>query len=184
MVGQIATRTLFHYGVEYDHVRYNSPVLGSLLERSREKLLVQIRVYEHDISYVDVLMPDTDEYIRVPANDQDYCEGLNRHSHLLVRRQVIKRFGDEWTQQQLREAKAEIQQMIAEALRSHKTANRKKAAAFSMQDSDAATAARASDAMDQALQPLILEKAPPLPVLAQSTLLPKFNISTQSLEMA
>lgn len=184
MVGQISTRTLFHYGVEYDHVRYNSPLLGSLLERSREKLVVQIRVYEHDISYVDVLMPSTDEYIRVPANDQEYCEGLNRHSHLLVRRQVVKRFGDEWTQQQLREAKAEIQQMIADALRSHKTANRKKAAAFSMQDSDMATAARASDAMDQALQPLILEKAPPLPVLAQSTLLPKFNISTQSLEMA
>lgn len=53
-----------------------------------------------------------------------------------------------------------------------------------MQDSDSATAARASDAMDQALQPLILEKAPPLPVLAQSTLLPRFNISTQSLEVA
>lgn len=184
MVGQIADRTVFHYGVEYDHIRYNSHVLASLLERSRKKLKVLIRVYEHDVSFVDVLMPDTDEYIRVPANDQEYCEGLNRHSHLLVRRQVIKRFGDEWTQQQLREAKAEIQQMIADALRSHKTANRKKAAAFSMQDSDAATAARASEAMDQALQPLILEKAPPLPVLAQSTLLPKFNISTQSLEMA
>jgi putative transposase len=184
MVGQIATRTLFHYGVEYDHVRYNSVILGSLLERSRKKLLVQIRVYEHDISYVDVLMPDTDEYVRVPANDQDYCEGLNRHSHLLVRRQVVKRFGDEWTQQQLREAKAEIQQMIAEALRGHKAAKRKKAAAHSMQDSDAASSGRASQAMDQSLQPLVLDKAPPLPVLAQSALLPKFNISTQDLEMA
>lgn len=185
MVGHITTRTVFHYGVEYDCIRYNSAILGTLIERSRKKTqLVQIRVYEHDISYVDVLMPSTDEYVRVPAIDQDYCEGLNRHSHLVVRRQVVQRFGDEWTQRQLREAKAEIQQMIANALRGHKAAKRKMAAAHSMQDSDSAIGLRASQAMDQSLQPLLLEKAPALPVLAQSTLLPTFKISVQNLGAA
>ena len=85
VVGQIATRTVFHYGVEYDCIRYNSALLGTLSNRTRENVLVQIRVYEHDISYVDVLMPDTDEYVRVHATDAEYCQGLNRHTHLLVR---------------------------------------------------------------------------------------------------
>ena len=76
VVGQIATRTVFHYGVEYDCIRYNSALLGTLSNRTRENVLVQIRVYEHDISYVDVLMP---------ATDAEYCQGLNRHTHLLVR---------------------------------------------------------------------------------------------------
>lgn len=184
IVGQIASRTLFHYGVEYDHIRYNSELLGTLRGRTGVKSIVQIRIYEHDISYIDVLMPDTDEYIRVPATDMEYCRSLNRHTHLLVRRQVTERFGDEWTQQQLRATKAEIQQMIADALFDHKAAKRKMAAARSFQDSDSSIGLRANQALKKSIQPVSLDESPVLPTLAASTLLPQFNISIQSLEDA
>jgi putative transposase len=184
IVGQIATRTIFHYGVEYDCIRYNSSVLASLSEQTRKKQVVQIRVYEHDVSYIDVLMPSTKEFVRVPAIDVEYCQGLTRHTHLLIRRQARARFGDEWTQQQLREAKAEIQQMIAEALRDHKTATRKKVASVKLHDSESAIGLRASNALEAALVPTPLEVPVDLPVLSNAVLLPTFNVSQHERRLA
>lgn len=177
IVGQIATRNVFHYGVEYDCIRYNSPVLASLSEQTRKKQVVQIRVYEHDVSYIDVLMPSTKEFVRVPAIDVEYCQGLTRHTHLLIRRQVRVRFGDEWNKRQLREAKVEIQQMIAEALRDHKSATRKKVAAVKLHDSESAMGLRAANALDAALVPTSLDAPVDLPVLSNAVLLPTFNVS-------
>jgi putative transposase len=122
MVGQVATRSVFHYGVEFDGIRYNSVTLGQLAQRDRGKQSVQIRVYEHDVSYIDVLLPSTKEFVRVHAIDSEYCAGLNRHTHRLIKQQARSRFGDESTQQQLREAKADIQKMLADALGNHKKA--------------------------------------------------------------
>jgi putative transposase len=177
MVGQIAARTVFHYGVEYDGIKYNTPALGSLAERIKKKQVVQIRVYEHDVSYVDVLMPKTGEFVRIPAIDLEYCQGLNRHTHRLIRKQVRARFEDAATQQQLREAKAAIQQMIADALRDHKTGKRKMAAAAKLHDSEAAVGLRAGQALANALEPTCLETPVELPVLSSAVLLPTFNVS-------
>lgn len=184
IVGQIATRTVFHYGVEYDCIRYNSSVLASLSEQTRKKQVVQIRVYEHDVSYIDVLMPSTKEFVRVPAIDVEYCQGLTRHTHLLIRRQVRARFGDEWNQQQLSEAKADIQQLIADALRDHKSATRKKVAAVKLHDSESAIGLRASNALEAALVPAPLDAPVDLPVLSNAVLLPTFNVSQHERRLA
>jgi len=114
------------------------------------------------------------------AIDTAYCQGLNRHTHLLIRRQVRARFGDEWTQQQLRETKAEIQHMITEAMRDHKSATRKKVAAVKLNDSESVVGLRATNALEGALVPTPLDEAVDLPVLAHSVLLPSFNVSTQA----
>jgi len=184
IVGQIATRTVFHYGVQYDHVFYNSAILGTLHERDRENIIVQIRVYEHDISYIDVLMPGTAEYVRVPAIDADDCRGVNRHAHLLVVRMVRERHGDQWTQQQLRAARAEVRQMIDDGVRAHKAGKRKESAARKLNDSDSVMNLRAERALDSSLQPALLDPASELPILAAATLLPKFNVTVQPLEEA
>lgn len=184
IVGQIATRTVFHYGIQYDHVYYNSTILGTLSQRNRETVIVQIRVYEHDISFIDVLMPGTGEYIRVPAIDADECKGINRHAHLAVTRMVRARFGNEWTQQQLRETRAEVRQMIEEGTRAHKTAKRKESASRKLKDSDSALKLRAEHALGNSMQPATLDPAPPLPVLVSTAALPKFNSTVQPLETA
>lgn len=177
MVGQIATRTIFHYGIEHDGIKYNSHALGSLIGRDKKRQTVQIRVYEHDVSYVDVFLATTKEYVRVPAIDMEYCRGLNRHTHLLIRKQVRARFGDDWTQQQLRDAKAVIQQMIADALRDHKTAKRKMAAAVRLHDSEATMRTRAEQALSSTIEPVVLDAAADMAALSNSVLLPTFNVS-------
>lgn len=180
IVGEIATRTVFHYGVEYDCIRYNSTILGSLIERNRRGPEVQIRVYEHDVSYIDVLMPGTGEFVRVPALDTEYCDGLNRHTHRLIRQQVRARFGDEWTQQQLRDAKAEIQQMIAQAMLDHKAAKRKKAASLKLRDSEDILGARAEQSLKSAMAAHVLDDQPDFPLHTNAVLLPNFNVSEQA----
>ena len=102
---------------------------------------------------------------------------MNRHAHLLVKKLARARFGDEWTQEQLREAKAEIQQMISDALRDHKSAKRKMAAAVQLKDSDEAVGLRAGQALSTALEPTSLDSPVDLPVLSSAVLLPTFNVS-------
>ncbi len=110
------------------------------------------------------LQPSTVEFVRVHALDLEYCEGLNRHTHLLIRQQVRARFGDEWTQQQLREAKAEIQQMISHAMLDHKAAKRKKAASLKLRDSEDVLGARAEQALKGAIAPHVLDDQPDFPL--------------------
>lgn len=153
MVGHSATRTLFHYGVEYDCINYNSALLQTFGDLHEKRQVLELRVYDHDVSYIDVLDAKTDEFVRVPAVDQDYCAGLNRETHAMVRQLVRSRFKDEWTQQQLRDAKAEIQTMVAEALRAHKAGKRKERAAKRMHDSEEVLGTRPTPSLDAAQQP-------------------------------
>jgi putative transposase len=177
MIGHIASRTLFHYGVEYDSIRYNSAALQTFGEAHANRELLELRVYEHDVSYVDVMNPKTREFIRVPAIDQDYCQGLNRHTHTLLRQLVRSRFKDTWTQEQLRLAKAEIQDMVGNALRAHKAGKRKERAAKVLHDSEQVLGTRPTQALDAAMQssPTDLEKQDLQLFDTSSIPLPKFG---------
>lgn len=179
MVGHSASRTLFHYGVEHDCIRYNSTLLQTFGEADAERVILELRVYEHDVSYVDVMNPKTREFIRVPAIDQDYCEGLNRETHALIRQLVKSRFKDDWTQAQLRAAKAEIQAMVADALRANKAGKRKERAARSMHDSEDVLGSRPTPSLDaaQQLAPSDLEEEDILLFDAEDVPLPKFGSS-------
>lgn len=177
MIGHDASRTVFHYGVEYDCLRYNSTLLQSFKHPLKERPNVDIRVYEHDVSFIDVRDPVNDEFVRVPAVDQDYTLGLNRHTHMLVRNLVRERFKDEWTHQQLREAKAEIQAMVAEALKDHKTAKRKAAAAARLHDSEEVLGTRPTPSLDAAEIPADPNAGDEIPIHQIPAVLPQFGSS-------
>jgi putative transposase len=179
MVGHATTRTLFHYGVEFDSLRYDSHILQVARQRRGGYPEVQIRAYEHDVGYIDVLDAENNEFIRVPAIDKEYAEGLNRHVHRLVRAQVRRRFGDQWRQDQLRQAKAEIQAIVQTAIKAQKAGTRKRVAAVQLVDSEAALGVRTNDALGVASAPVNLDAADEL--LLESTAavgdLPRFGVS-------
>lgn len=136
LVGSTTTRALFHYGIELDCLKYNSVQLMAIRDRESKNQRVTIRYYDDDISFVDVFDNETKEYIRIPAVDQQYAKGLTRHAHLIARRIAAKRFGDQWTQSELREAKEEINEIIARALDDKKMGTRKAAARVLVHDSE------------------------------------------------
>lgn len=175
MIGHDATRTVFHYGIEYDCLKYNSTLLQSFKHPLKDRPNVDIRVYEHDVSFIDVRDPVHDEFVRVPAVDTDYADGLNRHTHMLVRNLVRQRFKDEWTHQQLREAKRDIQAMVAEALKDHKTAKRKAAAAARLHDSEEVLGTRPTPSLDAAEMAADLDAGDEIPLHQIAAVLPQFG---------
>jgi len=162
-----ATRTVHHYGIEFDNLKYNSDQLHSLLTAAeRQKLTVAIRCHEHDVGYIHVQDPETREFFKVPAVNQDYAAGLNRHVHLLVCAEARARFGDAWTDAELLEAKATIQAIVDAAIRDKKMSKRKGVAALGASDSESVIGAdveQLAEAAEAAQAPVTLDapRAPP-----------------------
>lgn len=162
MAGRSATRTLWRYGVEFNRIRYNSPILQELQYCDVES--VSLVAIEDRVDLVLVLDPRVNEYIEVPAIEMEYAMGMTRHEHRLVMAEVNKRFKNDFTAQERMQVKEEIQAIVAAAVKAKKTADRKKAASIKGDDSaklfdsgaameafqkavDAAETARANDTL-------------------------------------
>lgn len=155
VVSASATRTVFHYGVQHDNLFYNSPLLQEIRRRDGGTPIVHLRAFEHDVSMVSVLDPILKEYIDVPAVDMAYAHGLNRHVHRLIFEEVRQRFGANWSAEDLRTAKRDIQSMVEQALKDKKLGNRKAAAAAMAANSDSIIYEYVTpQALADALQPL------------------------------
>jgi putative transposase len=154
IVGHAASRTLFHYGVEYDNLRYNSPLLQIIRQRAGGNPEVHLRGFEHDVGYITVLDPQLDEFIEVPAVRSDYAAGLNAYVHHLCVAEVRKRFGNEWAADQLLAVKAEIQVIVDEAVLAHKTATRKAGATVLLHDSEQILGTQDESPLQRARKPV------------------------------
>lgn len=137
ITGIPAKRTLFHYGIELDGLQYNSEQLQVLRRRTGENLSVQLKHYEDTVAHIHVFDPVTKEYLKVPAKLMEYAQDLPRDIHRLVREQARKRFGDHVLSAQLLQAKAEIEDLIQQALKAKKMGHRKTGARVAMHDSEA-----------------------------------------------
>lgn len=126
LLGRTAYRTLHHYGIEFESLRYNAPSLGLLrvrLEEAKRKRAgderpksgeVKIKYHPNDLSRIHVYDPFEGVYQEVPALAQVYTGGLSLWKHRVIRRFVL--------QQQaqvdilaLGEAKRQIQQIVLES---------------------------------------------------------------------
>jgi putative transposase len=115
-------RPVFHYGVELDRLRYNSPALQDLVRRERpyrsgraERLQLEVRYHEHTVEYVEVLDPSVKEYIRVPATDPEYSRGLDRYTHRVVQMHLKAKYGRNWGQADRRRIREFIDQLVVES---------------------------------------------------------------------
>lgn len=162
LVGVPTTRTLFHYGIEFDCLRYNCPELQLLRARVGGTPEVDLKYYEDEVGYVHVYDKAMQEYIRAPAVDIEYASGLSRYMHLLIREYAKKKYGSDVTDDLVLQSKAEIQVIVTDALKDKKMGTRKKAAVAQMHDSEGvlnngaslASAQQPVSKPDQAPEPL------------------------------
>lgn len=84
IVGESATRSVFQYGVELESMKYNSRELQEIKLRHEKTQKVLVKFHMDRVDCVNVLDPDTNEYITVPAIDLEYAEGLTRELHRLL----------------------------------------------------------------------------------------------------
>lgn len=162
LVGIPATRTLFHYGIDFDCLRYNSPELQLLCDRVAGTPEVSFKYYEDDVGYLHVYDDVMQEYIRTPAVDSEYANGLSRYMHVLIREYTKKKYGQDWTEDQLLQSKAEIQALVAGAFNNKKMGTRKKAAVVQMNDSE--DVLKGVDPFAQAQKPVVEPSHTPEPL--------------------
>ena len=128
LVGVPAKRVLFHYGVENDCLRYNSPQLQHIRSRVGGTPLVSFKFYEDAMDYIHVFDEFHKEYIKVPAVNIEYSAGLTRHMHILIRAYAKKTFGNNYSEDQILQSKVEMREIVSAAVKSKKMGVRKDAA--------------------------------------------------------
>lgn len=128
ITGISTTRTVFHYGVELDHLYYNSHEMQSIKDREGGTPVVRLVYYEDDAGYVQVYDNFNEEYIKVPAIDIDYARGLTRQMHSEVRRATRQKYGASYSPEQMRQSKEEMRVIVEASAKAKKMADRKKAA--------------------------------------------------------
>lgn len=118
LLGRNETRVVNHYGIDLNSIRYQSQDLIHLRHKYKK---VQLKYHPNDLSHIYVYEPDEERYLKIPALDQVYTEGLSLWKH-----KIIKKYMKEQKQDNL--AIAEAKQQIRETLletRNKKTTNKK-----------------------------------------------------------
>lgn len=107
-------RTLFHYGIELNNIRYNDTSLQLLRMKHGEKFTAQIRYDVNDVSYIHVLDPSDNNPLLVPAVNQDYTKGLSLVQHKMICAHVRDTNEGIIDDVSIARAKAEIRNLIKE----------------------------------------------------------------------
>ncbi|HUM68707.1 MAG TPA: Mu transposase C-terminal domain-containing protein [Chloroflexota bacterium] len=118
LLGRVTERVIHHYGIEFESLRYNCPELSLLRHRLQAKQgtarggEVKIRYLPDDLGHIYAFDPFEMKYIKVPALDQAYAQGLTLWSHSIIRNQVLSS-QDQVSMETLGEAKRKIQAIVA-----------------------------------------------------------------------
>ncbi len=153
IAGVPAKRSLFHYGLEFDGLHYNSEELQSIRRRTNETLSLDFKSYEEDTGYLHVWDPYNEVYLRVDALNQSYASGLRRNVHRMIRQSIRAKCGDNTSEQELLQAKEDIQRIIAASISHKKMAIRKKASALRAVNSESNSTVN-NELLDEALKPI------------------------------
>jgi putative transposase len=125
LLGHTDWRTIQHYGVDFECIRYNSPDLGYLRNQLKGRK-TKIKVHPGDMSRIFVQDPFSLEYLTVPALDPNgYTTSLSLWKHRVIRRRVLDQ-QDKVDYAALGRARAEIQEIVNGARARKRIASRVK----------------------------------------------------------
>jgi putative transposase len=85
LLGDIEYRTIQSNGIALFDLVYNDDVLAAL-RKGRKGHRFKIKYDPSDISVIYVLDPDTDRFIPIPAESQQYTKGLSLWQHKVIQR--------------------------------------------------------------------------------------------------
>jgi putative transposase len=130
VLGMTVQRVIFHYGIELEGLKYNSPELGELRRRLSSPAKVELIFDPGDLGHINVADRQKGTYIRVPAVDQAYAKGMSLWQHRVVRRYSRHRLNGRTDLVALATAKAEIRALVDRDLNRKSVRGRKRHARF------------------------------------------------------
>lgn len=127
ILGRRYEKQIFPYGIEIDHLFYESHKLGALRKRlSRHDCkypMVKVKRPSSNLEYIYVFDPQNEAYFTVPAADQEYTRGLSAWAHK-VHVQCCRNKKKGIDIHALSESQAEIWSMCLTAAKLNKTVAR------------------------------------------------------------
>jgi len=138
VLGMTVQRVMFHYGIELEGLKYNGPELGELRRRMGPAAKVELTFDPGDLGQINVLDPLKSTYIRVPAVDLAYAQGLSLWQNKVIRRYAQPQLNGRTDIVALAQAKAEIRALVDRDFSRKSTRSLKRHARF-MEDQRRAT---------------------------------------------
>lgn len=127
-LSQQQERVLGHAGIELHGLRYNGEDLLVVRKQLGDRIRVQVRFDPDNLGAIMVLHPQTKEPIAVPCLMPDYADGLPLYQHKLIQKAIRHEGMKAADPLALAKAKARMQEIVGQLVRSRKLADRKKAA--------------------------------------------------------
>jgi putative transposase len=130
LLSRTDTRVIHSYGLEFSSLRYNAEELLTLRTRLNGQA-AKIKYHPADLSALYVYDPFEQQYLRVPALDQEYTQGLSLWKHRVIRQAVL----DEQARVDpvaLGQAKRKIQAIVEEGRQRRQQGSRTRAARWEM----------------------------------------------------
>jgi putative transposase len=130
LLARVAWRSVQHYGIEFETLVYNCRELGLLRARldganrgqggpeSSMSLQVKIKYDPSNLGSIYVYDPFDGIYLEVPAQLQEYAEGLSLWKHRIIRANTLRN-GDKPDAASLGRNRRRLQNQVAEARERH-----------------------------------------------------------------
>jgi putative transposase len=134
LLGRIEHRTIFHYGIDLNRIRYNSAELApirTMIKKHPERFgrKVKLKYHPSNLRRIHVFDPFNDRYIEVPALDQEYTQDLSLWKHKVIQR-YARLIGYDEDLAALGRAKQEIRNIVDEQKSVKKQASRARTARY------------------------------------------------------
>jgi putative transposase len=164
VLGMTAQRVVFHYGIELEGLKYNGPELGGLRRRIGSGSKVELTFDPGNLGHINVLDSHNGTYLRVPALDQVYAQGLSLWQHKVIRRYAQRQLDARTDIVALAQAKAEVRALVERDFNRKSTHGRKRHARF-LEDhtGEAVSAITVQPACNRNLPTETSPTPPPLP---------------------
>jgi putative transposase len=130
VLGMTVQRVVFHYGIELEGLKYNSPELGELRRRSGPGVQVELTFDPGDLGQIHVFDSLKETYLSIPAVDQAYAKGVSLWQHKVIRHYAQRQLNARTDIVALAEAKAEIRRLVERDFNRKSTRGRKRHARF------------------------------------------------------
>lgn len=113
-VGEVAQRTVFHYGIEFEGLHYNSDALQQIRRRTKDAPKVAFKYFDEDISFIQVWDEAQKSYLRVEVRPRhaDYAKALNRDTHRAIEAHRARHHRDTKCELEQLHAKREILDLV------------------------------------------------------------------------
>jgi putative transposase len=186
VLGMTVQRVVFHYGIELEGLKYNSPELGELRRRIGIGAKVELTFDPGDLGHINVLDSQKGTYVIVPAVNQSYAKGLSFWQNKVIRRYAQRQLDARTDIVALAQAKAEIRALVERDFNRKSTRGRKRHARF-MEDHTVTTSSEvvsakinADDAGEHPKPPTEVDSTPRVPsarrdALGDDEILPVFE---------